>query len=393
MKVLLLGTGMQGRAALHDLVASEGVDSIVAADRDVASLRAWCDAVGYGGRVECVHVDAADARSIRATMDSGADVAIDLLPVPFIGAVAEAAVEAGVPIVNTYYVVPELRALADRAAERGVAILPEFGMDPGMDLVLLGHAVRSMDLVDGIVTYGAGFPEPEAAGNSIGYKVTWTFDGVLRSYRRAGRIIRGGRVIDIGEDDMFAPENTHEITIPGLGALEAFPNGDALRYLDVLGLRPEGMREMGRYVLRWPGHCAFWRKLVDLRLLDDDAVEVDGTPVSKMRFLAAALEPQLRYADGERDVVVVRIEVSGVREGRRGRTTLQVVDRRDLATGFTAMSRTVGFTASIGAQMLVRGDVRGSGLLSPVNDVPFDVFSAELARRGIGITSEFVPDD
>ena len=48
MNVLLLGTGMQGRAALHDLVRSEAVARVVAADRDIEALRAHVAARGYG---------------------------------------------------------------------------------------------------------------------------------------------------------------------------------------------------------------------------------------------------------------------------------------------------------------------------------------------------------
>ncbi len=51
-------------------------------------------------------------------------------------------------------------------------------MDPGIDLVLLGEAVRSLDHVEEIISYGAGFPEPEATDNPLKYKVTWTFEGV-----------------------------------------------------------------------------------------------------------------------------------------------------------------------------------------------------------------------
>ena len=49
------------------------------------------------------------------------------------------------------------------------------------------------------------------------------------------------------------------------------------------------------------------------------------------------------------------------------------------------MQRTVGFTASIGAQMLLRGDIPDRGLLQPGNDVPFDIFVAELTKRGIQV--------
>jgi lysine 6-dehydrogenase len=65
-----------------------------------------------------------------------------------------------------------------------------------------------------------------------------------------------------------------------------------------------------------------------------------------------------------------------------------LIDRRDLATGLTAMNRTVGFTASIGAQLIGRGVVDKRGLLSPVTDIPYDIVVNELANRGIHITSE-----
>jgi len=67
---------------------------------------------------------------------------------------------------------------------------------------------------------------------------------------------------------------------------------------------------------------------------------------------------------------------------------LQVIDRRDLATGFTAMSRTVGFTASIGAQLIGSGRLQKRGLLSPLRDIPYDLFKQELAKRGIHINEE-----
>jgi saccharopine dehydrogenase-like NADP-dependent oxidoreductase len=51
------------------------------------------------------------------------------------------------------------------------------------------------------------------------------------------------------------------------------------------------------------------------------------------------------------------------------------------------MSRTVGFTASIGAQLIGRGAIAKRGLLSPVTDVPYDVLVGELAKRNIQITS------
>jgi lysine 6-dehydrogenase len=157
--------------------------------------------------------------------------------------------------------------------------------------------------------------------------------------------------------------------------------------LHLLGVDPPGVRRAGRFAMRYPGHSAFWKTMVDLHLLDDEAVVVDGVAVNRRRFLAAALEPHLQYTPGERDLGILRVEVAGTRDGARSRVVHQVVDRLDPQTGLSAMSRLVGFTASIGAQMIVRGDIRGGGIRSPLVDVPFAPFARALGDCGITITT------
>ena len=388
MNVLLLGVGMQGKAALHDLWRNPEVAGIVAADGDLPALRRHVSERNYGDRVDCRPVDAEDPESILRLMAARPDVVVDLLPSRFSPSVGRAALRSGVNLVNTVYVLPEMRSLAEEVAAAGLTFLPEFGMDPGIDLVLLGRAVGLFDRVDAIDSYGAGVPEAGAADNPIRYKVTWTFAGVLRAYMRGGRLVRDGRVVDIGSTEMFSPENIHEVDIAGLGRFEAYVNGDSLPYAELLGLDPRRLERLGRYSFRWPGHGAFWKKMVDLRLLDDEPLQVDGVTVNKRNFLAAAIEPHIRLGEKERDVAVIRVDVTGMRRGKKTRAVLQVIDRRDLETGFTAMNRTVGYTAAIGASLIGRGALRKRGILSPLRDVPYELFREELSQRGIRVSEE-----
>jgi saccharopine dehydrogenase-like NADP-dependent oxidoreductase len=386
MKVLLLGVGMQGKAALLDLYENSEVSRIVAADMDQNVVKQYINERGYQSKAIPASVDASSNESLEKLIGDGFDVIVDLLPPMFVGPVATAAVAKGIPCVNTFYAVPEVKKLDTEAKRKGVTILPEFGMDPGIDLVLLGEAIRSLDSVEEVMSYGAGFPEPSAADNAIKYKVTWTFEGVLKSYKRDGRVIKKGKVVDIAATEMFAKKNIHKLNIDGLGELEAFPNGDVIKYVDLLGLDITKLHEMGRYVLRWPGHCEFWRTMVGLGLLDDGYVNVDGVKVDRKKYLANALQMQIQYKDNERDVVLVRIEVAGRKNGKKTRSVYQIVDKRDLNTGLTAMSRTVGFSAAIGAYLLGSGKLTTPGVLSPVNDVPYKLFTSELAKRGITTT-------
>jgi lysine 6-dehydrogenase len=388
MNVLILGAGMQARGAVHDLVASDAVTSVVVADRDPAALDALAASAGLGAKLPRVSLDANDPNALEAVVSRGFDVVLDLLPVPLAPAVAQAAVRAGAHLVNTNYPTPEMVALAPEAEGRNVAILPEMGMDPGIDLVLLGDAVRSLDKVTELLAYGSGIPEPGADDNPLRYKVSWTFEGVLRTYHRPARLVREGRVVEVGPGEQLLPEHVHEVEIEGLGSLEAYPTADVLGHVRELEIDVAGIRRAGRYSMRWPGHVAFWRPVIELGLLDDEPVVVDGREVDRRGFLAAALEPRLRYAGGERDLAILRIEVAGERDGRRQRIVHEVIDRMDLDTGLSAMSRLVGFTAGTAVEMLGTGVITKRGLLSPTVDVPCAPFLDALTRKGITVRSE-----
>lgn len=326
MEILLLGVGMQGKAALHDLANSPGVSRVIAADKDLKSLRGYVRQHGYQKKVQCQYLDAADVKQIATLLAGKPQVVIDLLPVSFRHDVAELAVHHRCHLVTTYYTSPKLFELSEKADAGGVAILPEFGLDPGIDLVMMGEAVRPFDTVTVIRSYGGGIPEPEAANNPLKYKIIWSFVGVLRAYRRRGVVVRHGRVEEIAPQDIFNPEHTHEINIRGLGRLEAYPNGDASAYLSTLGLDQTKIDLMGRYALRWPGHCALWKILSDLHLIDEDPVEVEGISVDRHQFLAEALAPHIRLKDGERDMAIIRIEVEGTIGGTHARRILQMVE-------------------------------------------------------------------
>lgn len=395
-KVTLLGVGLQGRTILYDLTRSDLVSEVVAADRDIVGLRRFATTLA-SDKLTCVELDVNDTKAASKLMGD-TDIVIETLPSKFCLPMAKLAVQNKVHLANTMYLVDagetdpvqrwkleeEVRELDRKAREAQVTILPEFGMDPGIDLVLCGRAVKDLDELHELYSYGAGFPELQAADNPLKYKITWTFEGVLKSYYRPGRVLEEGRVVEIPADGMFVKANTHELDLEGFGRMEAYPNGDAVRYAEILGIRNQ-VKTMGRYVLRWPGHCEFWEKLAKLHFLDDAPIRVGEVSVVPREFLRSLLEPQLQYKDGERDVALIRVDARGLKAGKRKRVIYQVIDKRDLRTGFTAMTRTVGYTTSIGAQMILRGDIQKRGVLTPVRDVPFEIFSDELRKRGIHV--------
>ena len=103
------------------------------------------------------------------------------------------------------------------------------------------------------------------------------------------------------------------------------------------------------------------------------------------QFMVAHLEPQLQYKKGERDLVVLRCVLVGRKGGKGMKITYDMIDIRDLKTGLFAMNRTVGFTASIVAQMIGTGEIKERGLLTAIKDIPYKRFLSEIGKRGIRI--------
>lgn len=398
-KALLMGFGLQGRGALYDLLKYGNFNEIRVFDNRSDLEDALSDFKAETTEIIPIKGSVSNRELLESSM-SGVDVAICLLPRDFALPMAELAVEMGINYTCASYMgsfcsdnesrerqVRRLEKLASEAKRKNVTVLTQCGLDPGLDLLLAGEAVRQFNKVTDFISYGAGFPDLAAADNPLSYKFTWTVEGVMRSYYRPARIIKDGMVLDIQPNEVFYNKNTHELSIEELGGtLECFPNGDSITLADELGIRND-VHSMGRYVCRWKGHCDFWRVFANCGFLKDEKVNVRGISVDRIPFIAAVLssEPQFFYGEHEQDVTLTRVDVTGLRDGRKFREIYQIIDKKDLESGFTSMTRTVGFVVSMGAMMILNGDLSKGGIFSPV-EMPYEKTAKELKKRGIFIT-------
>jgi lysine 6-dehydrogenase len=385
MKILVLGgCGIQGRTAVYDLAGSENVKEIICADARLEALDLIHDFPGRS-KIQPATLDAGDRDSLVKLLRR-ADVAIDLLPRQFTPNVCQAAIQTGVGVVNSNYA-RSISNLADQAQKAGVTIMPECGLDPGIDLIIYGEAGRRFDELHVIKSYCGGFPEKSACNNPINYKISWIWEGVLSSTNRDSRAIIDGRVLDIPGASQHDSQFIHSIDFPGLGQLEAIPNGDAVFYTDLLGVTAT-IKETGRYSLRWPGWSAFWHPLKQMGFLDDNPVAGLPCDVSPIQFLDKLMGPRLQYQKNENDLVVMLNIFEGILKGKHQRLTSRLLIERDLNTGLMAMSKGVGFPASIVAQMIAGGEITEKGILSPAVHIPYRPFMDRLAARGVEIEEE-----
>ncbi len=388
MRVLVLGgCGGQGRAALYDLARNEKVDRVTCADLQPELLNSF-DFIPLDN-IQAVRLDATDPNALAAVMDDDYDVVLDFLPPQCIRPAAEAAIRRGVHLVNTNYPY-ELLDLDQAAKEKGIAIIPECGLDPGIDLVLYNYSLQYFDEVFKLNSYCGGIPEKAACDNPLNYKISWNIEAVLNSQNRDATLIADSDSIYIPAADQHDNAFIHQIEFPGVGALEAIPNGNAVHYAKLLNIA-DALTETGRYSLRWPGWCAFWNPMKKLGFLSH--VPVQGVPheVSPFEILAKILAPQLQYNDDEKDLAVMVNSVAGLREGKRQTLTTTLLIERDLSTGLMAMNMGVAYPACIIAEMLVNGEILKKGVLSPAADIPCERFLDRLRQRGIVVHETIEP--
>jgi len=385
MKFLVLGgCGIQGRTVLYDLASDNEVTEIICADirfDDLSKIKKFTDM----SKIRTVTVDAQDKNALTDLFKK-VDVVIDLLPKDYKQYVNQAALETKVSIVNTNYYY-DGGELDEQAKKAGITIMPECGLDPGIDLVLYGRAKSKFDELHVINSYCGGFPEKSACTNPLNYKLSWIWRGVLSSIIRESRIIKDKKIIDIPAMNQHDEAFVHSIDFPGLGVLEAIPNGDSVYFTDVMGLS-DTIVETGRYSLRWPGWSAFWRPMKQLGFLNDQPVEGFDCKITPFDFLDKFLGPQLEYQPDEKDLTAMINVFEGLKDQKKIRYTSVMLIERDLDTGIMAMSKGVGYTAAIVARMIAKGTIQEKGLLSPLKDVPAEEFMSELKARGIQIIEE-----
>jgi len=383
--LLILGYGMQGKAALYDCIQHGDFDNIVVADSVPDFPKSMGDDLNQ--RVTGVHLDATDLVQVRKLIQE-ADVVIEALPASLTVPIGKIAAEEGVHIVSSmYYQNPgvedpqalselkkELAYIEQMARKNNSSILTEFGLDPGLDLIVGAHALKELDEVEVFNSYGAGFPAPDSCGSALSYKFTWSVRGVMLSYKRPAKVIKNGKIVEIPGLEMFASQNMHIIEDENTGGpLECFPNGNSAKYAEVFGLSDQ-VKE-------------FWWKMANSGFLSEKPLQIGETRIAPIDFVSSLFQSQDQfwYSGQERDTTLIRVEVSGKKNKKNKSVVYQMIDYKDLSTGFTSMQRTVGFTMGIGAIMLAQGKLDAKGMISPTQ-VPLDLILPELKKRNINIT-------
>ncbi|MGA9116723.1 MAG: saccharopine dehydrogenase C-terminal domain-containing protein, partial [Bacteroidota bacterium] len=291
----------------------------------------------------------------------------------------EAAIAAGVHLTDlggNNEVVDRQSALDGEARARGVTIIPNSGLAPGLINILAVEGMRHFERVDSIRLRVGGLPlRPRPPLN---YQLTFSAEGLINEYVEKAVVLRDGEIREV--ESMTELEEI--VFPPPFGTLEAFATSGGLSALPRL-LRTK-VRDLDYKTIRYGGHCAKMRTLLELGFASTEPLPGAAAPRTHREFFAEFLRRRLDF--GGPDVVLLRAELRGVAGDLCRRLVYECVDYYDEATKLTAMMRTTAFPASITARMLARGEIAPRGVRMPEECVPGGPLIRELALRGIHIS-------
>jgi lysine 6-dehydrogenase len=375
MKILVLGGGLQGSACAWDLLRTTDAD-VTLADARPAVLPAVLDAY-RPQRLTVATVDARDQAAVGVAIAGHAAV-LSALPYYLNAEMAGLAVEAGVHFADlggNTDIVRQQQRLDAAARARGVSVMADCGLAPGLVNILAAEGIRRLDTTDAVRCYVGGLPQdPEPPLN---YTIVYSLEGVLDYYTAPSWILRDGRPTCV---EALSELETIEFPAPA-GRLEAFHTAGGI---STMPWEFEGRIPVMEYkTLRYPGHAAIIRAIRELGLFGTESVDIRGTAVRPRDVFVALVDARLRRPQA-RDLVALRVVVTGRRAGAPATVTYSLLDRYDERHGMSAMMRTTGYSLSVTGQLQVAGAIR-PGVTTAYEAMPFGPYVSALADRGIRI--------
>jgi len=284
--ILVLGAGKIG-AMIADLLVETGDYAVTIGDSAIDQL----DRLHTRLPVDKLEIDVTDRSALDRAL-AGRFAVLSAVPYYLTVGIAEAARDAGVHYLDLTEDVASTRRIKQLADGARTALIPQCGLAPGFISIVAHDLARQFETLDSVrMRVGA---LPQFPSNALNYNLTWSTDGVINEYCEPCEAIVDGQLREV-----TPLEGREEFSLDGV-KYEAFNTSGGLGTLcETLAGK---VRTLDYRTVRYPGHCAIMRALLnDLRLRDRRGLLKD--------ILEHAVPATLQ------DVVIVFVTVSGHKGG------------------------------------------------------------------------------
>jgi lysine 6-dehydrogenase len=379
MNYLILGAGQMAQAIVHDLRQQKDTEQIIIADHSEEALRRIISTVD-DPRLLIKKVSVTQKEEIGALM-KGVDGVISAVPYTYNVQLTRWAIDNHCHFVDlggNNTIVEQQFTLATKAEKEKVSIIPDCGLAPGMVSVIVAKISEEMEKIEQLQIRVGGLPvKPKTP---LKYMLVFSANGLINEYIEPAMILKQGKPTQVpsltGLEQLYFP--------PPFGELEAFYTSGGT---STLPLTYEGkIQNLDYKTIRYPGHFALMKALIDLDFADDKPIRFQGREATPRELFETLLQSALTFSD--EDLVLIRVTAEGLISSIKKQIRYQAIEYGDKKSGLTAMMRTTAFPASTIIQMLVRGQIKQHGVLRQEQVVPAQLFLGELAKRGINLHRE-----
>ncbi|MEW5916817.1 MAG: saccharopine dehydrogenase NADP-binding domain-containing protein, partial [Gemmatimonadota bacterium] len=192
MRLLVLGSGLQGSACAYDLLQNSDVEHVTLADIRIGEPPPFLKE-HVGKRLQYLQLDVSNREATNVAM-RGVQAVMSAAPYYFNAELAALAVEAGVhfsDLGGNTEIVQKQKKLHNSALGKRVSVIPDCGLAPGMVNILAQHGIEQLDSVDTVRIYVGGLPQDPRP--PLNYQVVYSLEGMLDYYTTPSWVLRNGK--------------------------------------------------------------------------------------------------------------------------------------------------------------------------------------------------------
>ena len=373
MKILSLGgVGAVCEHTTRDLAEYSDFDEIVIGDYNVAAAEKLAAELN-NPKVKTLKVDANDYEGL-VKLFKGFDVILNGLPFKYDMAVTRACVEAGVSGLDVS-TEEDQWSLDAAARDKDIIFIPGVGATPGITNVMARLAADYLEEVDDIQINFAAF-RCIAPAPGLLHTFLWEFHPHIeedRLYYKDGEFHSVGPFEGVRMVNFPGPIGDQEVCYIPHPETKTFPKSLGAKAVSVHGCFPPHTRTLPKAML-------------ENGLYSEEPKTIKGIQTTPLEMMHELL---LQLPEGKQNPLWAYglvVESFGKRDGREIKVThWNRHPPQEEWGGKAAYYKNIGIPLSIGAQMIARGEVSGTGVLPPETTLDPKIFITELAKRRIEI--------
>lgn len=368
MRVLVLGCGEMGEVAVEDLYYYGEFDEIVIGTRSVEKAKKlMLKLTGKNCKVSVGEIDVNNTEELQTLM-KGCSVAINCTGpnYKYEVSVAQAAIKTKLNLVDIndeYETTFKMLDLDAEANEAGITIILGLGASPGINNIFVRAAADQLDEIEEIHTSWV-MSGSDPGGLALSYHLLYSLSGKALTYKD-GRFIEVHSFVD-GKERVEFPEPVGWKDVYHVGHPEPITLSRSFKEARIINDKatfyPPSINDLivslGRMVRE-----------------ADGPIKVGNMYVDAMDFAASYFHERCKSLEGVPKDGALRVAVKGKKDQKT---------KKIIYSSCGLLAKGTGISASIGAQMLVQGNIKGKGVRPPEECVDWREFLKAIVNRRIG---------